>query len=340
MTTPTTPTTLREWLDEYLAMRRALGFQLDDVERQVGLFLAWLEARGQTQTFTIDDAVRWARLNPDAHPSWWATRLSLVRRFANHLNASGVDVPAIPSGLLPARKPRAVPFIYSQADIDALLAACDTTFTDERIAATVRTVIGLLAATGLRIGEATTLPARVLPLGETLSVTGKRGKTRIVPLLPQVRALGDLDDAAHPLVVRPLTQALLAALLLAADHPDRGALCEPPVPAGSRAIRRAVDVVEAHPEHPWTPADLAHHVGLSVRGLQDGFARHVGASPMAHVRSVRLARAHADLLLADPALETVAAVASRWGFTHFGRFAAAHRREFGEDPSVSLHRDV
>lgn len=49
-------------------MRRALGFQLDDLERQVGLFLDWLQDRGQTQTFTVDDAVTWARLNPDAHP--------------------------------------------------------------------------------------------------------------------------------------------------------------------------------------------------------------------------------------------------------------------------------
>ena len=150
-------TTLRERLDEYLAMRRSLGFQLDDIERQVGLFCTWLEARGQTQTFTIDDAVTWARLNPDAHPSWWATRLSLVRRFAAYLNANGVDVPVIPTGLLPARKPRAVPFIYSQDDVDALLAACDTEFADERVAATVRTVIGLLAATGLRISEALNL---------------------------------------------------------------------------------------------------------------------------------------------------------------------------------------
>ena len=87
-------------------MRRSLGFQLADVERQVGLFCTWLETRGQTQTFTIDDAVDWARLNPDAHPSWWATRLSLVRRFASYLNANGVDVPVIPGGLLQARKPR------------------------------------------------------------------------------------------------------------------------------------------------------------------------------------------------------------------------------------------
>ena len=74
-------TTLREHLEEYLVMRRALGFQLDDIEQQVGQFCDWLEAQGQTETFTIDDAVTWARLNPDAHPSWWATRLSLVRRL-------------------------------------------------------------------------------------------------------------------------------------------------------------------------------------------------------------------------------------------------------------------
>ncbi|MEO5610318.1 MAG: hypothetical protein ABIQ92_11755 [Ornithinibacter sp.] len=147
-------TTLRERLEEYLVMRRALGFQLCDLERQVALFCTWLEARGQAQTFSIEDAVTWARLNPDAHPSWWATRLSLVRRFAAYLHANGVDVPIIPGGLLPASKPRAVPFIYTQEDVDALLAACDTEFADTRVAGTVRTVLGLLAATGLRISEA------------------------------------------------------------------------------------------------------------------------------------------------------------------------------------------
>ena len=77
-----------------------------------------------------------------------------MRRFAGYLNANGVDVPVIPSGLLPARKPRAVPYIYSQDDLDALLDACGQVFSDERIAATMRTAIGLLAVTGLRIGEA------------------------------------------------------------------------------------------------------------------------------------------------------------------------------------------
>jgi len=187
MTTPTTPTTptLRERLDEYLVMRRALGFQLNDVERQVGLFCTWLEARGQRQTFTIDNAVTWARLNPDAHPSWWATRLSLVRRFAGYLNANGVDVPVIPSGLLPARKPRAVPFIYTQIDVDALLVACDTEFTDERIAATLRTVIGLLAATGLRISEALNLGVDDIdPDNDVLVIKAAKSHERLVPVHP------------------------------------------------------------------------------------------------------------------------------------------------------------
>ena len=176
-------TTLREHLEEYLVMRRALGFQLNEIERQVGLFCGWLEARGQTETFTIDDAVTWARLNPDAHPSWWATRLSLVRRVSAHLNANGVDVPIIPKGLLTAKKPRAVPYIYSQADVDALLVACAEEFTNERIAETVRIVIGLLAATGLRISEA--LDLRVDDIdwqNDVLVVKAAKSDERLVPV--------------------------------------------------------------------------------------------------------------------------------------------------------------
>jgi len=183
------PTTLRERLDEYLVMRRALGFQLNDVERQVGLFCAWLETRGQTKTFTIDEAVTWARLNPDAHPSWWATRLSLLRRFAAYLNANGVDVPVIPGGLLAARKPRAVPFIYSQDDLNALLAACGQVFSDERIAATMRIAIGLLAVTGLRIGEALNLRVDDIDhVHDVLTIRAAKSAERLVPIHPTTTA--------------------------------------------------------------------------------------------------------------------------------------------------------
>ena len=189
MTPPTPTPTLRDRLDEYLVMRRALGFQLNDLERQVGLFCTWLEARGQTQTFTVDEAVAGARLNPDAHPSWWSTRLSLVRRFAGYLNANDVDVPVIPSGLLPARKPRAVPYIYSQDDLDALLATCGQVFSDERITATLRTAIGLLAATGLRIGEALKLRVGDIDhVNDLLVIQAAKSAERLVPIHPTTTA--------------------------------------------------------------------------------------------------------------------------------------------------------
>ncbi|MBC7273574.1 MAG: tyrosine-type recombinase/integrase [Tetrasphaera sp.] len=182
-------TTLRQHLDRYLTMRRAMGFKLDDIERQVGLFITWLEAQGQEQSFTIEQSVTWARLNPDAHPSWWATRLSLVRRFAAYLHATGVDVPIIPTGLLAARKPRAVPFIYTQDDIDALLGACASEFTNERIAATVRTVIGLLACTGLRIGEALNLGVDDIDAEDhVLHIKAAKSGERLVPIHPTTTA--------------------------------------------------------------------------------------------------------------------------------------------------------
>lgn len=198
--------TLREHLGRYLALRRDLGFQLDDVERQVGLFCTWLEARGQAETFTIEDAVTWARDNPEAHPSWWATRLSLVRRFAAYLHANGIDVPVIPGGLLPARKPRAVPFIYSQDDVEALLAACDREFADERVATTVRTVIALLASTGLRIGEALRLGVDDIDFdNHVLVVQPGKSAQRLLPVHPSTTAA--LKD-------------YLALPARAATHPD------------------------------------------------------------------------------------------------------------------------
>ena len=75
---------------------------------------------------------------------------------------------------------------------------------------------------------------------------------------------------------------------------------------------------------------------MSVRTLQEGFQRHLGMSPMACVRVVRLRRAHRDLRSADPSHSTVALIAHRWGFTHLGRFVAAYKRMYGETPLQTL----
>jgi AraC-like DNA-binding protein len=102
-------------------------------------------------------------------------------------------------------------------------------------------------------------------------------------------------------------------------------------------------VLEAEPDLPWTVGDLAKRAGLSTRALQYGFAAQTGLSPMAYLREVRLRRADADLR-AEVGLRAaggttlgVAGIASRWGFTNFGRFAAAYRARYGRAPSETLH---
>jgi len=183
--------TLRESLDDYLAMRRALGYQLDKLERLAGGFIDWLTARGQTDSFTIDDAVTWARLPAQAAPVWWGIRLGAVT-FAAYQHARDNTVPIIPARLLPATSSRAEPYIYSQHDLDALLAACPGAFRHGFLASTMSTIVGLLAATGMRIGEALRLgvpdiTADAEPDGQAsggllLVRASKHGADRLLPV--------------------------------------------------------------------------------------------------------------------------------------------------------------
>ena len=153
-------------------------------------------------------------------------------------------------------------------------------------------------------------------------------------------ALADDPDCAlaRPMVARPLASSVIAALLYAVDHPYRDALTTRPALPRPASVREAVDLMEAEPEAPWTVHDLARRVGVTSRGLQGGFARHIGRPPMAYLRDVRLRRAHGDLRVADPARQTVADIAGRWGFTHLGRFGAAYRERYGVPPSMTLRQ--
>ena len=96
-------------------------------------------------------------------------------------------------------------------------------------------------------------------------------------------------------------------------------------------------LIQDRPAHPFTVATLARSVGISARALQDGFRQHLGLSPLQYLRAVRL-RAVRDELLALDAEDstTVADVATRWGFTHLGRFAQYYRDRYGEPPSRTL----
>ena len=116
---------LREALSGYLGVRRALGFRLDRAEKLIGQFLDYLEEQ-QAGVVTIDHAVAWATA-PAGAASWWhALRLSAVRPFASWLHSldNAHEVP--PAGLIPHGPHRAVPYLYSGDEIDALVraAAC------------------------------------------------------------------------------------------------------------------------------------------------------------------------------------------------------------------------
>jgi AraC-like DNA-binding protein len=140
----------------------------------------------------------------------------------------------------------------------------------------------------------------------------------------------------HPMVFDPLVESLIHGLLLVADHPYRQALAAPAEPGRPAAVRDAMDIIEATPQLPLTTSTLAMRCHVSVRTLQEGFQRYLSMSPMAYLRLVRLHRAHRDLRSAHPAHSSVATIAHRWGFTHLSRFAAAHKKTYGETPLQAL----
>ncbi|MCA1677585.1 MAG: tyrosine-type recombinase/integrase [Actinobacteria bacterium] len=182
---------LRQALDDYLRIRRGLGFKLQGDERILESFVDFLEQAG-AERITIELALRWARMPINAHPHRWRQRLGIVRGFAGHVATldSSSEIPS--KDLLPARRPRVAPYIYSPAEITALIEAAGALEPPLR-AATFRTVIGLMATTGLRLGEALWLDRADVDLADgALHVRARLHKQREVPLHPSTtRALRD-----------------------------------------------------------------------------------------------------------------------------------------------------
>jgi len=140
-------TDLSAAVDSYLAMRRSLGFKLVDAGSLLPEFVGYLHHNGAEHVST-ELAVAWATQPVNAGPIWWRQRLGIVRGFADYLRNidPGTEVP--PRDLLPARQQRVAPYLYSAADIAALMAAARSLNPPLR-AATYETFIGLLSVTGL-----------------------------------------------------------------------------------------------------------------------------------------------------------------------------------------------
>lgn len=175
---------LRRALADYLAMRRALGFKLEYAGQLLADFVDHAERAG-VDHITIELALAWAIRPVGADQSWHAARLSVIRPFARYLSAldSATEIP--PADVLPGRSRRVVPYLYSDADITALITAAGGLRSRLR-AATYQTLIGLLAVSGMRVGEAIALDRADVNLHQRLLVVraGKFGKSRQLPLHP------------------------------------------------------------------------------------------------------------------------------------------------------------
>lgn len=141
-----------EHVEDYLRFRRALGYKLDRAGHLLPQFVDYLDA-ASTSTLTSDLAISWARLATNARPTYWAARLAVVRGFARYLQTIDPATEIPPSGVFPARRHRPAPYLWSEQDISGLLDSASTLPAPLR-AATYQTLFGLLAVTGMRVGEA------------------------------------------------------------------------------------------------------------------------------------------------------------------------------------------
>ena len=173
---------LRAALDDYLGIRRRLGFTMPQDGRTLEGFVAFLDRAG-TQLITTELALAWARLPVDVHPFTWHQRLALARGFARYLATIDPASEVPPVDLLPGHRPRITPYVYSETEITALMGAARQLRPALR-AARHETLVGLLAVTGARPGEALGLDRADVDLdnGVVHVRAGKKNKQRDVPV--------------------------------------------------------------------------------------------------------------------------------------------------------------
>jgi integrase len=205
---------LSDAADEYLRLRRGLGHDLAEAHRLLPRFVAYLESVG-TPTVTIETALAWAQ-QPGTDPSnsVWPRRMTIARGFARHMASIDARTEIPPLGLIPSRQRWQPPYIFSTADVEALMSAARA-LRYRLPAATHETVIGLLASTGIRVGEALRLDrADVDRLNGVLHIReSKFGKSRFVPVLPStMAALDQYAQIRDQLTARPTTASFFVSV--------------------------------------------------------------------------------------------------------------------------------
>lgn len=181
---------LQQHLTEYVTARRALGTRLKEPAQTLRQFVRFLALR-KTRFITIPLALEWSQRSRDVQPATWARKLSMVRQFARWVSVIDPRHQVPPRRLLNVRHRRGKPHIYSADEITRLMAEAGRLKSANGMRAlTMRTLIGLLAATGLRPGEAASLEREDVNLeAQLLTIReSKYGKSRLVPIHPSTAA--------------------------------------------------------------------------------------------------------------------------------------------------------
>lgn len=198
--------TLAIHAEEYLRLRRALGHDLADAARLLPRFVAYLDESG-AQTITVDLALAWVqRRDADPVSSVWFRRMAVARGFARHMSGIDAATQIPPVGLVTFQRRWRPPFIYSEQDIEAVIAAVPRLTRTPLRHATLQALIGMLAATGMRVGEAIRLQRCDVDLTDAVLTVraSKFNKSRELPLHPTtVEALAAFADIRDRNVPRP-----------------------------------------------------------------------------------------------------------------------------------------
>lgn len=199
-------------VEDYIALRRSLGFKLDDMAADLTKFASFLEQKAAPY-ITTALALEWAMQSTDHLPSHWARRLGFVRVFARHWSATDPRTEIPPAGLLPFRPQRARPYLYTEQEIQRLLAAAKSLSPASGLRPwTYHCLFGLLAVSGLRISEAIKLERQdvdfyqgVLTIRQT-----KFNKNRLIPLHTSTRdVLSEYAEHRDRLVPNPSSSCFL-----------------------------------------------------------------------------------------------------------------------------------
>ena len=197
---------LAEAVDQYIQMRRSLGFRLGQTARELPRFVAFLE-RERADFITTHVALRWALEDPDSSPVTRSDRLCMVRRFARWRSAADPRTEAPPHGLIPRRYQRPAPYIYSDAQVESIVSYAKNLPSQRGIRGlTCSALFGLLAVTGMRISEAVALDDADVDLSRGVITIrhGKRGKARFVPIHKTTAAvLASYSEKVVALLPRP-----------------------------------------------------------------------------------------------------------------------------------------